>query len=228
MTAVYSTDKNAFLSKYFTFYHFYDIMNAESEGYTMQMKDRTKLMFAEELEKLLETKPFDKVRVLDLCKRCGATPQTFYYHFKDKYELAAWIFLHDFAYIMGDTDPGYSAERIAAMTQHMKERKTFYQRAYNDHSQNAIDRYINRFNIENSINIVKAVSGADELTEEQIIAIKYHAYGVIGLFHELIFDELNVDVDKLSAFQYEKTPDFLKQAFEQYRYRSEDILNTEK
>ncbi len=114
------------------------------------------------------------------------------------------------------------------MTQHMKERKTFYQRAYNDHSQNAIDRYINRFNIENSINIVKAVSGADELTEEQIIAIKYHAYGVIGLFHEMIFDELNVDVDKLSAFQYEKTPDFLKQAFEQYRYRSEDILNTEK
>lgn len=46
----------------------------------MTMKDRTKLMFAEALEQILESKPFDKVRVLDLCKLCETTPQTFYYH----------------------------------------------------------------------------------------------------------------------------------------------------
>jgi hypothetical protein len=32
MTAIYSTDKNAILSKYFTFHEFYDTIEAESEG----------------------------------------------------------------------------------------------------------------------------------------------------------------------------------------------------
>ena len=227
MTARYSTDKNAILSKYFTFHEFYDTIEAESEGYTMQMKDRTKLMFAEELEKLLETKPFDKVRVLDLCRQCGTTPQTFYYHFKDKYELAAWVFLHDFAYIVGDTEPDYSPERIAEMTAHMVSRHNFYQKAYNDHSQNAINKYMFDFNLKNAQRIVKEVTGED-LTAEQTVRIKYHIYGIMGLFYELIYETLEVNAAEMSAFLYEKTPDFLKASFEQYRYSSEDILNTEK
>ena len=61
----------------------------------MSMKDRTKAMFADELEKMLEEMPLEKVRVLDICRRCEATPPTFYYHFHDKYELVAWIFLKE-------------------------------------------------------------------------------------------------------------------------------------
>ena len=55
----------------------------------MQMKDRTKIMFAEELENMLKDIPLEKVRVAKLCERCGATPPTFYYYFHDKYELVA-------------------------------------------------------------------------------------------------------------------------------------------
>lgn len=194
----------------------------------MTMKDRTKLMFAEALEKILENKPFDKVRVLDLCKRCETTPQTFYYHFHDKYELAAWIFLHDFAYIVGDAEPDYSPERITEMTRHMESRRTFYQRAYNDNTQNAVNKYMYDFNIKNAVSIVKAVSGEEQLTAEQIVAIKYHTYGVMGVFYELIYETLEMNAEEMSAFLYDKTPDFLKAAFAGYSYKSEEILDSEK
>lgn len=39
----------------------------------MKMKDRTKIMFAEELENMLKTTDMDKIRVVELCRRCGAT-----------------------------------------------------------------------------------------------------------------------------------------------------------
>ena len=36
------------------------------------------------------------VRVSDLCERCGVERRVFYYHFKDKYDLVAWMFEQDY------------------------------------------------------------------------------------------------------------------------------------
>lgn len=60
------------------------------------MKNNTKQLFAKTLEEMLLTTPFDKIRVTTLCKNCSAAPQTFYNHFRDKYDLVAWIFEQDF------------------------------------------------------------------------------------------------------------------------------------
>ena len=193
----------------------------------MTMKDRTKLMFAEALEEILRDKPFDKVRVLDLCKRCETTPQTFYYHFHDKYELAAWVFLHDFAYIVGDAEPDYSPQRLTEMTNHLVARRIFYQRSYNDHSQNAVNTYMFNFNLQNAKKIVKEVTG-EELSAEQMVQLKYHMHGVMGVFYELIYETLEMNAEEMSAFLYEKTPDFMKEAFAGYRYKSEEILDNKK
>ena len=53
------------------------------------------------------------------------TPQTFYYHFHDKNDLAAWVFLHDFAYIVDDAEPEYSPERNTEINKHMEFRSFF-------------------------------------------------------------------------------------------------------
>ena len=48
---------------------------------------------AASLIKLLLQKPLDKVTVKDIIEDCGVNRQTFYYHFKDIYDLVDWIFL---------------------------------------------------------------------------------------------------------------------------------------
>ncbi|MBQ2663713.1 MAG: TetR family transcriptional regulator, partial [Clostridia bacterium] len=62
---------------------------------------------------------------------------TFYYHFKDKYDLVAWIFLND-AY---DTDI-MSAKSAAQGMAKMRQEFIFYKRAYDDVSQNALWQYM--------------------------------------------------------------------------------------
>ena len=114
------------------------------------------------------------------------------------------------------------------MTKHMESRRTFYQRAYNDHSQNTVNKYIFGFNVKNAVSIVKAVSGEEQLTTEQIIAIKYHSYGAMGLFYELIYETLEMTAEEMSAFLYEKAPDSLKTSFAGYSYKSEEILDSDK
>ena len=58
----------------------------------MPYSNATKQAFADALRKLLEQKPFAKISVSHICEECGMNRKSFYYHFKDKYDLVNWIF----------------------------------------------------------------------------------------------------------------------------------------
>lgn len=51
------------------------------------MKSFTKEFMVKALKKLLKTKPLNKITVSDIVTECGASKQTFYNHFQDKFEL---------------------------------------------------------------------------------------------------------------------------------------------
>ena len=189
----------------------------------MSMKLRTKLMFAEELEKMLQTIPMEKVRVTTLCKNCGTIPPTFYYHFHDKYELAAWIFLYDFTSVFGDREPGFNVERIILNLQRMNERRKFYQKTYTDNSQNAINHYIKSFNVKSAMDAIK-YSSDNPITDEQMRQIKYHSYGMMGLFEEWLMEKDAITIQELAAFQFDHTPDFLREAYDKYPFQTSAFL----
>ena len=52
----------------------------------------TKRALAAALKELMEQKPFSKINVAEICEKCGMNRKSFYYHFKDKYDLVNWIF----------------------------------------------------------------------------------------------------------------------------------------
>ncbi len=188
----------------------------------MQMKDRTKIMFAQQLEYMLQTTPLDKIRVSKLCELCGAVPPTFYYYFNDKYELVAWIFLQDFAEIVGDKSPSYTTDALNAVTKQMEKRKSFYKKVFSDQSQNSITSYVLSFNLQISKEAIMKTTG-EELTSDQLFAVKYHVNGTIGMFREWLFG-YDITIEELNQHLYERTPDFLKEAFANYRYSTESIL----
>lgn len=59
------------------------------------MSQTTKRALAASLKKLLGEKPLDKITVIDIVEDCGVNRQTFYYHFKDIYDLVEWTFLNE-------------------------------------------------------------------------------------------------------------------------------------
>ena len=52
----------------------------------------TKKALAMAMKELMEQIPFSKISVSDICEKCGMNRKSFYYHFKDKYDLVNWIF----------------------------------------------------------------------------------------------------------------------------------------
>ncbi|MEF9877905.1 MAG: TetR family transcriptional regulator [Clostridia bacterium] len=56
----------------------------------MPNAELTKLMLAAGLKQLLETARFADVAVGDIAKHCKVSRNTFYYHFKDKFDMISW------------------------------------------------------------------------------------------------------------------------------------------
>ena len=52
----------------------------------------TKRALAAALKELMETKPFSKISVSDICQACDMSRKSFYYHFQDKFDLVNWIY----------------------------------------------------------------------------------------------------------------------------------------
>ena len=61
------------------------------------MSQMTKRALVASLKELLAEKPLDKITVTDRTEHCGVNRMTFYYHFKDIYDLVDWILVEDAA-----------------------------------------------------------------------------------------------------------------------------------
>lgn len=54
-----------------------------------------KAALADAFKRLLSKRTIDKITVKDVVAECGVNRQTFYYHFKDIYDLMEWILFRD-------------------------------------------------------------------------------------------------------------------------------------
>ena len=61
----------------------------------MPNANTTKLALEASLKKLMQHKKIDKITINDLTTDCGISRMSFYYHFKDIYELVEWICIED-------------------------------------------------------------------------------------------------------------------------------------
>ena len=59
------------------------------------MSNRTKQALAVSLKKLLQEKQLDKITIGELAADCGISRMTFYYHFRDIYDLVEWMCVED-------------------------------------------------------------------------------------------------------------------------------------
>ena len=72
----------------------------------------TKQAMYHALKKLITTKSINKITIKDITDTCGLNRQTFYYHFKDIYDLLEWSFQEEFdSYLQ---KPEYTWEEIFA------------------------------------------------------------------------------------------------------------------
>ena len=65
------------------------------------MSELTKRALEQSLKNLLLQKPLNKITISDIADDCGINRMTFYYHFKDIYDLVEWSCQEDAGHALG-------------------------------------------------------------------------------------------------------------------------------
>lgn len=103
----------------------------------MQDLNATKRAFARSLKSLMEKRSFAKISVADLCEDCGMSRKSFYYHFRDKYDLVHWIFQTEFIQTIRDGEQLNSWELFSQLCRYFYREREFYRRAIQIQGQNS-------------------------------------------------------------------------------------------
>ncbi len=172
------------------------------------MAERTKIWIADKMRELMKKKPIDKIRITEICSAAEIERSTFYYHFRDKYELVAWIFFQ-----AADKTDIIDAKDAAAGMKQMKNDMLFYKRAYEDTSQNALWQYMLEYFAEKYTLLARELSGRDVLDAQTIFSIRLYCYGTVGMTREWVLQDNVTSAETIVAMMFESMPQSLKQIY---------------
>ena len=101
----------------------------------------TKNALAAAMKSLMEKTPFSKISVGDICELCQMNRKSFYYHFKDKYDLVNWIFYTEFISAIRSCELENGWELMQDVCEYFYQNRRFYMNALEVHGQDSFRDY---------------------------------------------------------------------------------------
>ena len=156
------------------------------------MANTTKLALEASLKELLRTKPIDRITINDLTEHCGISRMTFYYHFKDIYDLVEWACVEDGKRaLQGKKTYDTWLEGIAQIFEAVLENKPFIMNVYHAVAHEKVEQYLYKLTYELIVNVVeekcKGITIADG--DKRFIA-DFYKYGFAGIIENWIVTEM--------------------------------------
>ncbi len=172
------------------------------------MADRTKLWIANTMKQLMTHKELDKIRVSEICREAEIGRPAFYYHFKDKYDLVAWIFFNS------ATEVDITSKKSAAYhMNNMRKDYLFYKNAFEDSSQNPLWQYIHGYFVERYIQEAKINLGTDILSTQIIFSIRLYCYGTVGMTREWLLNDNITPAETVVEMMFNSMPQELRRIY---------------
>ena len=141
------------------------------------MSQMTKRALVASLKDLLAEKPLDKITVTDLTEHCGVNRMTFYYHFKDIYDLVEWACIESATRALaGQKTYDTWQQGFLQILQAVQKDKVFVTKVYHSISREHIENYLYRLTYDLMIGVAE---------DKEFIA-NFYKYAFVGLTLEWV------------------------------------------
>ena len=152
------------------------------------MSQMTKRALVASLKDLLAEKPLDKITVTDLTEHCGVNRMTFYYHFKDIYDLVEWACIESATRALaGQKTYDTWQQGFLQILQAVQKDKGFGTKVYHSISREHIENYLYRLTYDLMIGVVEVLKGAQQIIEANRMASPNAAFGIYLVVFLLYF-----------------------------------------
>lgn len=159
------------------------------------MSQVTKRALEQSLKNLLLKKPLTKITINDIAEDCGINRMTFYYHFKDIYDLIEWSCLEDARRALEQKkDCATWQQGLEQIFTAVLENKPFVMNVYRCVHQEQVEMYLKPLVDRLVLNIIREEIGDMQVSEEdQAFIARVYSYVIIGIMLDWIKDDMRID-----------------------------------
>ena len=159
------------------------------------MSQTTKRALEASLKNLLLKKPLDKITINDIAEDCGINRMTFYYHFKDIYDLVEWVCIEDATKALeGKKTYETWQQGFLQIFEAVRDNKPFVMNVYRSVSREQIETYLYKLVYKLLRDVVEeeteAVGVSDD--DKEFIA-NFYNFAFVGLMLDWIRNDMKDD-----------------------------------
>ena len=159
------------------------------------MSQTTKRALEASLKHLLAKKPLDKITINDIAEDCGISRMTFYYHFKDIYDLIEWSCIEEASRVIeGNKTYDTWQEGLTQIFEAVLENRPFVLNAYRCISREQMERFLFHLTYGLIRGVVDEKSqGVDISEEDKAFIAEFYKYSFVGILLDWIKQGMDAD-----------------------------------
>lgn len=152
------------------------------------MSQTTKRALAASLKKLLLQKPLDKITVIDIVEDCEVNRQTFYYHFKDIFDLIEWMCLDEASKALnGQKTYDTWQQGFLQIFNAVLQNKPFIMNVYHSVSREQVELYLHEVTYDLMIGVIEEQArGMSVRDEDKRFIADFYKFAFVGLMLDWI------------------------------------------
>ena len=163
------------------------------------MSELTKRALEQSLKNLLLQKPLNKITISDIADDCGINRMTFYYHFKDIYDLVEWSCQEDAAKALAGKKTYETWQQgFVRIFDAVRENKPFIMNVYRCVSREQVEKYLTPLTDDLLMGVINELSAEMVVrAEDKAFIAQVYSYAFVGLMLDWIKDEMKQDPETL-------------------------------
>ena len=163
------------------------------------MSQVTKRALEQSLKNLLLKKPLTKITVGDITDDCGINRMTFYYHFKDIYDLVEWSCLEDAKRALEEKKTYDTWQQgLLQIFKAVQENKPFILNVYRCVHREQVEKYLQPLVDQLLLSVInEEAAGITVRDEDKQFIAQVYSYMFIGLMLDWIKDDMREDPQQI-------------------------------
>ena len=163
------------------------------------MSQVTKRALEQSLKNLLLKKPLTKITVGDITDDCGINRMTFYYHFKDIYDLVEWSCLEDAKQALEEKKTYDTWQQgLLQIFKAVQENKPFILNVYHCVHREQVEKYLQPLVDQLLLNVInEEAAGITVRDEDKQFIAQVYSYMFIGLMLDWIKNDMREDPQQI-------------------------------
>ena len=141
----------------------------------------------------------EPLTVKDIVENCGVNRKTFYYYFKDIYDLVEWVCLEDAKKALADNKTYETWQQgFVRIFDAVRENKPFIMNVYRCVSREQVEKYLTPLTDDLLMGVINELSaGMVVRAEDKAFIAQVYSYAFVGLMLDWIKDEMKQDPETL-------------------------------